>query len=671
MMDARFVMVSVYYTTLNNVLIKTMKQLRFLALIAGLVLNLVFLAAHAQTGLSTTSRKAVKAYELAEMAFRFEEYRKAEQLLKEAVDTDPLFFEAFILLGELYEQTKADTGAIDAYRRAVEIAPDKYPAAFFYLASLEFSNGMYENALAHYEVYLSYEGIQEKNRKIAEKNILNSRFAMEALKNPVPFAPVNLGSNINTEANEYFPCLTADNQTLLFTRLVKDPKSYTGRQEDFFTSIWRENDWQPATNIGPPINTINNEGAPTLSADGNILIFTACESVNGYGPGRSGYGRCDLFISERIGTNWSAPLNLGYPVNTRHWESQPSISSDGRSLYFVSNRDGYYNIYVTLMNEEGGWTEPEKLGNNINTDGYEGSVFIHPDNQTLYFSSDGHVGMGGLDIFMSRRDSTGEWGTPVNLGYPINTHRDENSILVSANGMLAMFASDREEGYGGLDLYAFDLYEAVRPLFVTYLKGIVFDEKTGEKLHARFELTDLLSGEVAVRSFSNTGSGEFLVSLPTDRDYALTVSKDGYLFFSENFSLSGVHLTTDPFLKDIPMKSIQTGETVVLRNIFFETDKYDLKESSLVELRKLFDFMKFNSGIRMEIGGHTDNVGTDEYNMQLSRNRAKAVHDYLISTGIEQERVVFKGYGSSYPIDSNESEEGRANNRRTEFKVIE
>jgi flagellar motor protein MotB len=608
---------------------------------------------------------------VAEMAFRIEEYRNAEHLLKEAIDADTLFFEAYILLGELYEQTKADTNAIEAYRRAVQLAPDKYPAAFFYLASLEFSNGMYEPALEHYENYLSYKGTQEKNRKIAEKNILNSRFAIEALKNPVPFAPVNLGSNINTEANEYFPSLTADNQTLLFTRLVKDTESFTGRQEDFFTSTRSGNEWQPATNIGPPINTVYNEGAPTLSADGNILIFTACESVNGYGPGRSGYGRCDLFISERMGTNWSAPRNMGSPVNTRYWESQPAVSSDGRSLYFVSNRDGHYDIYVTVMDDDGNWTEPEKLGKNINTDGYEGSVFIHPDNQTLYFSSDGHVGMGGLDIFMSRRDTAGEWGTPVNLGYPINTHRDENSILVSADGMLAMFASDREEGFGGLDLYAFDLYEEVRPQFVTYFKGIVFDEKTGEKLHARFELTDLMNGEVAVRSFSNAGSGEFLVSLPTDRDYALTVSKDGYLFFSENFSLSGVHLTTDPYLKDIPLKPIQAGEAVILRNIFFETDKYDLKESSLIELQKLLDFMKHNSGLRMEIGGHTDNVGTNEYNLQLSQNRAKAVHDYLISAGIKPERIVYKGYGDSYPIDSNETEEGRARNRRTEFKVIE
>jgi flagellar motor protein MotB len=650
---------------------QTMKQLFFFITISGILLVSSVSSIQAQTGLSTSSRKAAKAYESAEMAFRFEEYGKAERFLQDAVNADPLFFEAFVFMGELFEHTKNDLRAMEAYRKAIEIAPDRYPAAFFYLASLEFSNGLYEDALVHYEAYLSYGGGQEKNTRKAEKNVLNCRFAIEAVKNPVPFSPVNLGGNINTAANEYFPCLTADNQTLLFTRLVKDQKSFTGRQEDFFTSTWTGDGWQPARNIGPPINTPYNEGAPTLSADGNILIFTACESVNGYGPGRTGYGRCDLFISERIGTNWSEPKNLGKPVNTRYWESQPSISSDGRSLYFVSNRDGYYDIFVTVMNDEGNWTEPEKLGDNINTDGYEGSVFIHPDNQTLYFSSDGHVGMGGLDIFMSRRDSTGNWGPPVNLGYPINTHKDENSILVSADGTVALFASDREEGFGGLDLYSFDLYEEVRPQFVTYVKGIVFDEKTNEKLHARFELTDLKTGEVAVRSFSNIGSGEFLVCLPTDRDYALTVSREGYLFFSEHFNLSGVHLTTDPFLKDIPMKPIRAGEAVVLRNVFFETDKYNLKESSQVELRKLVEFMNRNPGVRVELGGHTDNVGTDEYNLRLSQNRAKAVYDYLISAGIADNRLVFKGYGSALPVDSNETEEGRAYNRRTEFKVIE
>ncbi|MEZ5083299.1 MAG: OmpA family protein [Bacteroidales bacterium] len=325
---------------------------------------------------------------------------------------------------------------------------------------------------------------------------------------------------------------------------------------------------------------------------------------------------------------------------------------------------------MTYLNDKGDWSVPEMLPETINTKGYEGSVFIHPDNQTLYFSSDGHVGMGGMDIYFSRKDSLGRWGWPVNLGYPINTHKDENSILINAGGDLAMFASDRKTGYGALDLYSFELYEEARPQFVTYFKGIVFDEGTKSKLKARFELTDLKTGEVAITSFSNAGNGEFLVCIPTDKNYALTVSCDGYLFFSENFGISGTNTTQDPFLKDIPLKRIKAGEKVVMKNIFFETDKFELKESSKVELNKLIEFLNNNPTVKIEIGGHTDNVGSPEYNLELSLNRAKAVNDFLVERGIDQLRILYKGYGETNPIDSNETEEGRANNRRTEFKVI-
>ena len=372
-----------------------------------------------------------------------------------------------------------------------------------------------------------------------------------------------------------------------------------------------------------------------------------------------------------MGNKWSVPYNLEEPVNSRQWESQPSFSSDGKTLYFVSNRHNNYDIWVSMVNENGEWSVPEKLGANINTDNYEGSVFIHPDNQTLYFSSDGHVGMGGLDIYVSKKDSTGKWGKPMNLGYPINTFKDENSILISADGELAMFASDREGGFGGLDLYGFELYEEVRPEKVTYIKGVVFDNETGKKLEARFELIDLATGNIAVTSFSNKGTGEFLVCLPANHDYALNVSKEGYLFYSENFNLSGEKPLTDPVLKDVPLKPLKSGEKVILKNIYFETDKYDLKKTSEIELQKLIELLNKNPGIKIEISGHTDNVGTTEYNLELSQNRAKAVYDYLSENGIDTDMLTYKGYGESQPVDTNDTEEGRANNRRTEFEVVE
>ncbi len=635
-----------------------------------LVLQLIILNVGAQE-LSTDSKKARRYFELAERSFRLQEYQQAEVDFRSALAEDPRFFEAWVMLGELYEETNEDTSAISAYKQAVAVDADKYPPVFYFLGTLEYQNGLYADALSHLEVYLAYGGASQKGRGKAEQYKLNCVFAIGAMEEPVPFKPVNLGSTVNTELNEYFPCLTADNQTLLFTRLLNDPASFTGRQEDFFISTREAGDWKLAHNIGPPINTKYNEGAPTLSADGNVLVFTACESVNGYGEGRRGYGRCDLFISTRHGINWSSPVNAGVPVNSGNWESQPSLAADGRSLYFVSNRDNDYDIWVARMDDDGKWGLPEMLGGNINTTGYEGSVFIHPDNQTLYFSSDGHVGMGGMDIFYSRKDSTGNWGTPVNLGYPINTHKDENSILISANGELAMFASDREDGFGGLDLYQFELYEAARPQFVTYLKGTVYDEETGQKLGASFELTNLETREVAVRSFSNEVSGEFLVSLPTNCDYALNVSREGYLFYSENFSLSGVNSTSDPFLKDIPLERIKVGGSVVLRNIFFETDKYELKAVSQIELDKLVNLLERNPSLRIEIAGHTDNVGGTDYNIELSQNRARAVYDYLVARGVDPARLAYKGYGETQPVDTNDTEEGRANNRRTEFEVVE
>ncbi|MBC8486108.1 MAG: PD40 domain-containing protein [Bacteroidetes bacterium] len=621
--------------------------------------------------LSTKSKKARKAYINGEEFLRLHNYFQAEKQFLNAVDEDPGFYEAYMLLGEIYEQTKKDTDAVVVYRKAVAINPDRFPGAFFLLANIEYKNGWYKDALEHYIAFLEYPKIHNENRVNSEKRLQNCEFAMESMANPVLFDPVNLGENINSERDEYFPCITADNQTLLFTRLLQDSRSYTGRQEDFFISHYKDSAWQLAYNIGEPINTIQNEGAPSLSADGNILIFTACESLNGYGMNRKGFGRCDLFASKRMGNKWSVPYNLEKPVNSRQWESQPSFSSDGKTLYFVSNRHDNYDIWVSVVNESGEWSEPEKLGTNINTDDYEGSVFIHPDNQTLYFSSDGHVGMGGLDIYVSKKDSTGKWGKPVNLGYPINTYKDENSILISADGELAMFASDREGGFGGLDLYGFELYEEVRPEKVTYIKGIVFDNETGKKLEARFELIDLATGNIAVTSFSNKGTGEFLVCLPANHDYALNVSKEGYLFYSENFNLSGENPSTDPVLKDVPLKPLKAGEKVILKNIFFETDKYNLKKSSEIELQKLIELLNKNPEIKIEIGGHTDNVGTTEYNFELSQNRAKAVYDYLVKNKIDSDMLTYKGYGESQPVDTNDTEEGRANNRRTEFKVVE
>jgi outer membrane protein OmpA-like peptidoglycan-associated protein len=310
------------------------------------------------------------------------------------------------------------------------------------------------------------------------------------------------------------------------------------------------------------------------------------------------------------------------------------------------------------------------MSDTINTPGREETPFIAADNETFYFCSDGHPGMGGTDIFISRRLPNGRWGIPKNLGYPINTNQDETGLIVNPDGKTAYFASDRKGGYGGLDLYQFTLYDSIRPVTVTYMKGIVEDAKTHQPLSASFNLTDLQTGRTIMRSSSAKEDGSFLVCLPVNKNIALNVSKNGYLFYSENFSLQDMPADAiHPFLKNIPLQPIDTGAIIVLKNIFFETNKYDLKKESQVELDKLVMFLKNNPAIKVEISGHTDNVGTHTSNQVLSENRAKSVTDYLIAHTIPAERLTSRGYAETHPIATNDTPEGRSQNRRTEMKI--
>ncbi len=360
-------------------------------------------------------------------------------------------------------------------------------------------------------------------------------------------------------------------------------------------------------------------------------------------------------------------------MNSRQWETQPSLASDGRTLYFIRGVMGgtgvESDIFMSTLQDDGVWSKPEKLGENVNTPYQEESVQIHPDGRTLYFSSNGHTGFGGLDIFVSRKQEDGTWGKSLNLGYPINTGADENSLLVSADGKVAYFASDRSGGYGDLDLYGFELYPEARPQAVSYIRGKVTDKTNGKPVEADVELYDLATGKLATGAYSDPKTGEFLVCLPSGRSYALNAGAEGYLFFSQNYDVAA-GTPKEPVTLNVPLSPLTSGSTIALRNIFFPTASYELLPTSNAELDKLVKLLKANPALRIELGGHTDNVGADAANLTLSDKRAQAVRDFIIARGVDGARITAKGYGETKPTATNETEEGRAQNRRTEVTVL-
>jgi len=623
---------------------------------------------------STTDKKAIKTYEAGVECMKERRWSCAESEFTKAASSDPKFVEPRLMLAELADGQGKDDVAIKYYREALAIAPRFHPVAQLHLADIEFRNGQYDAAERNYRAFLEKE-LDPLRKGRARLGLDNCAFARKAILQPVPFEPVNLGPGVNTKAPEYYPCITADDGTLLFTRRVPHEDPRIVEQEDFYVSRrGADGNWSEARGVSS-VNSDRNEGAGTLSPDGRFIIFTACAYTDGsYGQGRRGLGSCDLFISRRIGDRWSPPENLGPPVNTRNWESQPSLASDGRTLYFVRGTqrgDGISNtdIYVTVLSADGVWSLPEKLSPEINTPFQEESVQIHPDGRTLYFSSNGHAGFGGLDLYVSRKQKDGTWGPALNLGHPINTGADENSLLVNATGDVAYFASDRPGGHGDLDMYGFELYPEARPLPVTYIAGKVTDKTTGKPVEADVELYDVASGELATAAYSDPKTGEFLVCLPMGRTYALNAGAEGYLFFSENYEVPE-GTTKEPYTLNVPLSPLTAGSVIALRNIFFNTASFDLLSASNAELEKLGQLLKTNPTLRIELGGHTDNVGGDAANMTLSDQRAKAVRDHLIGQGIDGGRITAKGYGKTKPVATNDTEEGRALNRRTEVTVL-
>jgi outer membrane protein OmpA-like peptidoglycan-associated protein/Tfp pilus assembly protein PilF len=627
----------------------------------------MLLSAQSPKNLSTKNKRAVARYNEALAAYNRYNLDEAERLLKESIKIEHNFIEAYLVLTQVYSEKGEPEKAISSAEKAVSINNNFFPKTYFNLGVLNFSIGNYQKALEYFEKYLTYHETSGSMVELARNNIERCRFAIHAVANPVPFNPANIGDSINTTLDEYWPSLSVDERTIVYTvRLPKEPEvgiKGTKWQEDFYTSTRNEDGtWSKGIPVGSPLSTVFNEGAQSLSSDGKTMYYTICQ------------GDCDLYFSTiNSDGSWGHPLKLPPAINSeKSSEKQPSISPDGQMLYFVSNRPGGlggFDIWVSVKNPNGVWGNAVNLGQPVNSPGNEQSPFIHFDNKTLYFSSNDHIGMGGQDIFVSHLTDSGKWSEPLNLGYPINTCKNEEGLVVNAIGKTAYYSSNYIPDKG-MDIYTFELYPEIQPIPSSYVTGTIRDYTTLKPVEAHISLIDLQSKRETMNSCSSV-TGGFMVCLPSDNSYALFAQAPGYLFYSENFNLKGLYSFDKPYHLDVLLKPVRQGEVTIMRNVFFETDSYELLPESTVELDRVVETLSQNPTIKVEIGGHTDNQGAPDYNQKLSERQAKSVVDYLLSKSVSPERVSWKGYGESQPVAPNSSPEGRAMNRRTELKILE
>lgn len=620
-----------------------------------------------QLPLSTKSKKAIELYTESDNYRVRGQFPQAIQLLNEALEKDKNFAEAYYRLGVVYLTMRSYEKAIANFEKALSLLTDlrKQKAVWFDLGETYLAVGQYEKALEHLGNFIKNESLNKRKVQQATKFYNDAQFALANKGNKSAYVQRALSDSVNRFALQYFPVLTADQQALIFTRRL----GHDNLKHDEDLVISRKDSqgkWTPPVSISRHINSALNEGTSTISADGRKLIFTSCE-------GRNTYGGCDLYESRKIGDEWTVPKNLGPNVNTPAWESQPSLSADGRTLYFVSERRGGIgrrDIYISTLDEQGSWTKAANVGKPINSPYDEISPFIHVNNRVLYFSTNGLPGFGGFDIFYAVKDSA--WSEPKNIGQPINNNFDQFSLFITADGERGYYSHEETgaDGYSNSKIVEVEIPENQRIQFRSnYVKGIVRDGSSKQPLQAQIELMNLDNNKVESLVESDSISGEYLIVLTQGAEYALHVSRPGYLFKSLNFNYSEVK-NFEPVVVDVLLDKITAGSVAVLNNIFFDVDKYALKTKSASELNNIVRFMRSNPTVKIEIGGHTDNSGSREYNLQLSEKRARSVYQYLIEKGISEKRLALRGYGQDRPVGSNDTEEGRQQNRRIEFKVV-
>ncbi|WP_420458387.1 OmpA family protein [Neolewinella sp.] len=638
-----------------------------LRLLGALLLCSLAVPLSAQAG-QELKRRDLEELTAVQSLMTLQRFDDATVRLAKLIKKYPKVAELHFLDGEIDQYQHRYPEAIAAITRGINLDGGKTDRAYRMLGDIYTQAGEYAAALQQYEAYLAAarSGGRTSTIEAARKLVTQARTVAELAAHPYPFAPTPLGPGVNTPTSlEYFPSLSVDGQRLIFTRRVDR------RQEDFYESTRQpDGTWATAVPL-TGVNTSLNEGAQSITADGNYLVFTGCGR-------REGMGGCDLYGSTRVGGRWTEAVNLGPMINTRFSESQPSLSQDGSLLFFASNREGGLgqdDLYVAGRQPGGGWSKPVNLGPGVNTAANDRYPFWAADNKTLYFTTSGRAGMGGADLFKTTLSESNQWQPPVNLGYPINTPGEETNLFIALDGKSAYFSKGVADD---IDIYTFELPETLRPVAATYVEVTVIDDRTEQPLVADVRLQPQTPGSrVTVRATDS--DGHYLTVLPIGLEYGFTVEKSGYLFYSNHFSLTDTFSVTQPFKLEIRLQPVEelaeapeaeADGAIVLRNVFFETGSDELVGLSTEELDRLATLLRDQPDVSVEIAGHTDDVGSETANQALSERRARRVKAYLESQGIAAVRITAVGYGESRPVAPNTTEEGRAGNRRTTFRLI-
>ncbi len=633
-----------------------------------LCLSLTVIYSQQTTGIDDLDKKHRNKYKQALEAIKEKNHDKAVNLLDAVTTAYPEFADAHFKKARQLFKLDEKEEALESLERAFALQAKPSQRITMMLVQLYEENSNYDDAINTVTRFKKSLRPDHELHEYADHTLKLLRFRKDAYANPLDIDIEYLPPEINGPHGDYLPAINADGTQFIFTKRL--PSEHyanpynSATQEDLYISYIDEDGHFSQSEPIEDLNTASNEGAHCFSQDGTILIFTACDRGNRQNG-------CDLYISFHKNGIWSEPQNMGPQINTRYWESQPSLSPDNTTLYFSSTRKGGYgkkDIWKVSL-ENGMWSEPTNLGPVINSAQNEESPFIHADNNTLYFRSDGHIGLGGYDLFKStmKKDN---WTEPINLGYPVNTSDDEGALFVNISGSKAYYTTNYNNAERNFDIASFDLPEQLKPNPVSYVKFIITDSHTGKALDAIIDINHI-DGTMQATELVSDLKGQALVVLNLG-EYLINVKKPGYILRSENMQLNSFSELKEPYLFEIaldPIDKIQEEEPepVVLNNIFFASGSAELLDKSEPELNNLLELLNSTPNLHLTIIGHTDDVGSESDNMQLSILRARAVHDRLIDKGAIGEQLHFEGRGETEPIVQNTDDASRAINRRTEF----